>query len=271
MRTIKKIIVSMVTILMLFIPTLSNAVAYQNNRDMLGDFNYLVGVNEENLTSLMLRENTKSSQKLSSIIKGQDYGKSINYSVTVKDASGNDVELNDWKILYNDGTNVYIMLGDYLENKLIPSSANVIKSGKYGVYWSDSVNSTQAVAMLANNTIWADFAKGYDGESATGTPNDIMVYSSYNKSNTNSVADHVDVGEIRYPIIHNTVIENIHGYWLLNKYETSTNDIIKTVQCDSTTTEITPPSGESYTSYVFIGNSNIHNEKYGRTCYITSC
>ena len=73
---------------------------------------------------------TQKHKKLTEIIKNTDYGKSIDYSVTV-----NGTTLNNWKVFLNDSNNIYIILGDYLEARLIPDATGLTtySNHKYSV------------------------------------------------------------------------------------------------------------------------------------------
>ncbi|MBO5477701.1 MAG: prepilin-type N-terminal cleavage/methylation domain-containing protein [Clostridia bacterium] len=131
-----------------------------------------------------------TSKTLVSQIKPADYGKSINYSVTVKNADDEDITLTDWKVFYNDGTNVYIILGDYLNNTLIDTTkTKMTTTGTYQAYWtSESVaDNTEAVATLTNTENWSQFATGRGAQSAIGSPTGEMFVASWNANpNTNT-------------------------------------------------------------------------------------
>ena len=71
------------------------------------------------------------------------YGQEIDYGVNLD----GDTSTNDWKILYNDGINVYIIASDYVPNThaAIPTTLgmSVVENYTYNLYWS-SGNSTKA-------------------------------------------------------------------------------------------------------------------------------
>ena len=161
-----------------------------------------------------------TSKTLVSQIKPADYGKSINYSVTVKNADDEDITLTDWKVFYNDGTNVYIILGDYLNNTLIDTTkTKMTTTGTYQAYWtSESVaNATEAVATLTNTENWSQFATGRGAQSATGTPTAEMLISSYNvKHKTNLVYTddpELDTTDTLY-VPHRSEVQGCFGYRL---------------------------------------------------------
>ena len=56
-------------------------------------------------------DTSEPKQALKDKITATNYGDKVNYSVTV-----NGVTLNNWKIFYNDGTNVIMVYNDYLPN-----------------------------------------------------------------------------------------------------------------------------------------------------------
>lgn len=101
------------------------------------------------------KDNIKKG-KLSEIIDTTDYGKTINYS-----ANG----VNDWKVFYNDGTNIFIITTDYLENSLIPNNIGIGVGGKYGVYFKN-VNNKQAAEILTNKNNWEIFSTGKGAKEA---------------------------------------------------------------------------------------------------------
>lgn len=145
----------------------------------LADLNNITNIVDQAIND----ETEKSAQTnptLVSQITAKDYGKTINYSVTI-----NETELSDWKVFYNDGTNVYIMLSNYLNNSLIPTSTGMKTKGSYAAYWESSSLSTptnqSAIEILNNTTYWADFAKGRGGETATGGPTLDMYVLSWNE------------------------------------------------------------------------------------------
>ncbi len=99
----------------------------------------LIEIDTERIEYLMDENETcnfKSAdveQKLTNLINLEDYGKNIDYIVTIKEKI-----LDNWKIFLNDGNNVYIILGDYLEAKLMPNNSNIgndLTNYKYNV-WS---------------------------------------------------------------------------------------------------------------------------------------
>lgn len=67
-----------------------------------------------------------TSQKLVDIVTSEDYGKSIDYSVIV-----NGTTLNNWKVFFNDGNNVYIILATCLPVGLGPDFDNRFERSAY--------------------------------------------------------------------------------------------------------------------------------------------
>lgn len=105
--------------------------------------------------------------KISEIIDATDYGKTINYS-----ANG----VNEWKVFYNDGKNVFIITTDYLENRLIPNIIEIGTGGKYGVYFKN-VDNKQAAEILKNKDNWEIFSTGKGAKEAYRSSNVRYVYS----------------------------------------------------------------------------------------------
>ncbi len=123
--------------------------------------------------------------KLIDIITPADYGKKINYS-----ANGVD----DWKVFYNDGVNVYIIASDYLDISSITTPIDFIKmqminNNDYMVCWNQNIETNiEASGTLTNTDNWTAFATGKGGESATGGPTYEMLADSWKQNpKTNSV------------------------------------------------------------------------------------
>lgn len=155
---------------------------------------------------------TVPNATLVSQITANDYGKTINYSVTVK-----GTQVLDWKVFYNDGVSVYIIKSDYLDNNLIPSSTGIRKTGKYVTYWDGTSNKT-ASATLTNINNWSEFASGKGGKWATGGTTIEMFVESWNAKGytklytaTNSTG--YCIGTVENPTTTNvSMSEHIVGY-----------------------------------------------------------
>ena len=161
-----------------------------------------------------------SKLNLAETITGSDYGKAINYSATVQGE-----EVNNWKVFYNDGTNVYIILDDYLENRLLPAETGLQTKNKYSVY--SSKDRDTLLTALTTQSNWSEFANGVAGATATGSPTNEQFVNSWNR---NSVVNErkLEVGEYYYGDInggvlsdptklyipHTETIDNCNGYWL---------------------------------------------------------
>ena len=173
------------------------------------DYEHITDVNLVNVY-----EPGNIEQRLVDLINEEDYGKSVNYSVTVQGET-----LNNWKIFYNDGTNVYLMYGDYLEASLMPAGNNIgkdISNYKYGVK-SNSGGVSTLVSWIRNTTTWSDFAAGYSGAVATGSPSLDQLNESLKKPNklNSSISGS---GSLYLP--KDNTFENCSGYWL-NKSSTA--------------------------------------------------
>ena len=103
---------------------------------------------------------------------------------------------NGWQYFYDDGTNIYLIYADYLENGKIPSGTGISKNG-YRVYLTNStISRDYFVDYLKSTTTWSGFATGVTnalaaksvtvtGVTATGAPTPEMWTESYNaKYNT---------------------------------------------------------------------------------------
>ena len=151
-----------------------------------------------------------TKQTLVSQITGSDYGKAINYSATVKGE-----QINNWKVFYNDGNNVYIILDNYLENRLLPNETNLQIGYKYSVY--SNVSREKLLEGLTTESYWSEFANGVEGALATGTPTAEMLIKSYNEKkevNLNYIdRPTLDRDETLY-VPNKSGIDNCNAYWL---------------------------------------------------------
>lgn len=128
---------------------------------------------------------TPSKPTLVSQITPSDYGKTINYSVTVKNNNNENVTLNDWKVFYNDGNNVYIIMSECIDSSLFPTNSGLIAGSssvgyEYAVGFSSGTSSTDAEALLQNEQIWSGFAGGRGALNAIGSPTTEMFEASWN-------------------------------------------------------------------------------------------
>ena len=137
------------------------------------DGKYQISVSEIYNSSL---EKAKTSKKLTEIVKNTDYGKSINYSVTV-----NGTTLNDWKVFLNDGNNVYIILSGNLAGNLMPNLGYPVANygGWYGLEYESEGTPEEIIDCLGSTVIFMDFANGRGASSATGAPTLEQFEASY--------------------------------------------------------------------------------------------
>ena len=94
------------------------------------------------------------------------------------------VTSDDWRILYKDEENVYVILADYLPAEQVPASAGLdtnVADYPYCV-WSDIDQST-FINGLKNEVAWNNFANGIIGATVTGTPTAELLMKSYNIKN----------------------------------------------------------------------------------------
>jgi len=125
-------------------------------------------------------------------ITATNYGDSVDYTITAPDP--NNGTYSDWKIFYNDGTNVYIITGDCVPvNKInvagMTSGMTILTSGDYAVYGQYDQYyhfGADGVDQLVNTANWSNFANGtsagkkIDGATATGGPTLDMWIASWN-------------------------------------------------------------------------------------------
>lgn len=153
---------------------------------------YMLNAFEQKMDEIVNNDSVNSKKTtLVSQIKPSDYGKSINYSVTV-----NGIELNNWKVFYNDGTNVYIIAGEYLPNAVVDleKTGMVYGSGSYAIK-ANVTDKNEAIEILTNPNNWEAFAKGKGAKSAQGAPTLEMWLGSWHaKGYTHVYTDKDDAG-----------------------------------------------------------------------------
>ena len=162
-----------------------------------------------------------SKLNLAETITGSDYGKAINYSATVQGE-----EVNNWKVFYNDGTNVYIILDDYLENRLLPTATGLQTKNKYSVY--SNTDRDTLVTALTKTSNWSEFASGVEGATATGGSTVEMLISSYNQKMKKDL-DYTKIPNLgtsdELYIPNKVIVDNCYGYWLISPNILDSNKI----------------------------------------------
>ncbi len=172
---------------------------------------------DDNTGSTTPIEPTKKT--LVSQITGNDYGKAINYSATVKGE-----QVNNWKVFYNDGTNVYIILDDYLENRLLPSETGLQTYSKYSVY--SNISRDKLIEALTDESNWREFANGVSGATGQGTPSVEMLMASYNNKNGTNL-NYIDRPSINLKdtlyLPHTSIVDNCSTLFFISPYESNPN------------------------------------------------
>lgn len=146
-------------------------------------------------------------QVLTSVIASSNYGDKVSYS-----ANG----VTDWKVFYNDGSNVFIIASDYLDNQYLPSNAlmgthadypysaywpsgsvyldnvtgaadiDTTISNKYILNWltaypTSTNQNIKAIATLMDQDVWEVFADSTYADSAIASPMYEMFAKSWNQ------------------------------------------------------------------------------------------
>ena len=171
-------------------------------------------------------------ETLISQITPEDYGKNINYKTTVKNNTTNEnQEVSNWKLLYKDNNFVYIILDDFLPNNLVPISTGLTISGTHVV--NSRINRTALLYGLRTTSYWSEFANGYEGATAQGTPEFDIVMKSYNEKHKASVKTDstitgsftIDNTDTLY-VPHNSIYNGIVFYWLAAEYSSSSTNYV---------------------------------------------
>ena len=149
-------------------------------------------------------------------IQPSDYGKAINYSTTVE---GEVVD--NWKVFYNDGTNVYIILDNYLPNKLVPKEAGLKNTYTYNVY--SDVDRDTLLTGLTTEGYWSQFANGVEDATAVGGPTNAQFVASWNENpivNSIKLTEETNTRGLtdKSKLYITSGLSNCYGYWLLSSY-----------------------------------------------------
>lgn len=121
------------------------------------------------------------------------YGKTVNYSAN---------DTTDWKIFYSDGTHIFLIKSDYLENTKIPSNTVMTKNGTYNAYWgafpevitdrqdelfmakgfnlNSNLPNSKCAGRLLTPSIWNSFVDTTYADYAIGGPTIEMYVASWN-------------------------------------------------------------------------------------------
>ena len=165
-------------------------------------------------------------ETLVSQITAEYYGKNINYTATVKGQ-----KVSNWKVLYNDKSNIYLLLDEFLPNSLVPATAGLVTSEKYKVY----SNTSRDVLLkgLKTESYWSEFANGVTGAKAQGAPKfDILIKSYNEKYNTSMNTDSMNIEnrildntDTLY-VTHSTgIYEGVTSYWLDAAYPNNSTHV----------------------------------------------
>ncbi len=133
-----------------------------------------------------LTEDEKTSGIFSKIVTSRNYGDYVDYPI---DLNGDGNTTNDWKIFYNNGTNIFMIAADYVPNTssyLDNAATGMVTADTYGLYWSEAPSTTQTVnpsVLTLFNQSWTDYSTNPSGKAASillNTNNwDGFVNSSY--------------------------------------------------------------------------------------------
>ena len=146
-------------------------------------------------------------EKLSDLVTEENYGDYVDYPVDL--GIGADGTQDDWKIFYDNGTNIFIIAADYVPNTKISTAAGragMTQSGTYNNYWSSAPSeidtnynpdilelfsiknsytltnytSSYCVSKLLSTNYWDDFKNTTYADYAVGGPTLEMWCASWN-------------------------------------------------------------------------------------------
>ena len=181
---------------------------------------------------------TPTKIPLISQITPQDYGRSINYKCTVKNNMKNtNQEVSNWKLLYKDDNNIYIILDDFLSVHLVPEATGLSTALEYMI--CSDISREALLNGLRTKSYWSEFANGYEGAEAQGTPNYEMIMKSHNEKHETDLYTDPSIKTIYtfYDSLYflNSAVDGVNQYWLSDEYPREGDSFfIWDVQCDGT-------------------------------------
>ncbi len=146
-------------------------------------------------------------EKLSDLVTSENYGDYVDYPVDL--GIGADGTQDDWKIFYDNGTNIFIIAADYVPNTKISTvagRAGMTQSDTYNNYWDSdpseldtnynpdilelfsienkyaltSYTNSYCVSKLLSTNYWDDFKNTTYADYAVGGPTLEMWCASWN-------------------------------------------------------------------------------------------
>lgn len=129
-------------------------------------------------------DETKTT-KVASDITASDYGKSVNYTVSVtNNSTNNKEEVSGWKIFYADGTNIYLIRDSYVKCSLLATTTNNGTKTSHQVTWSTG-DANNPTARFDN------VLQDYVGSESITTTNPARTWLSKYLSNYSSTKDNM--------------------------------------------------------------------------------
>ena len=185
------------------------------------------------------------------------------YGLKVTDYTSQNGQ-NDWRIFYSDGTQVFLITGDYIntaETNRINTTATGMTTSDYNAYWSSApafqtvdyttltrfkateytlqsgINNSKCVSTLLNDNNWSSYKdSGNKAEKAIGSPTIEMWMDSWNK---------------RYPSDK------------LYCNNTDTNGYYVGTSSSPTSTSVSTSGKEGYKSKLYYPHTSRYNSCYG--------
>lgn len=157
--------------------------AWNTNLDGTGtsytDEQNVINLSDTNEAIVRLYAQWEEDKKATEVIKATSYGEPVDYS-----ANG----IEDWKIFYNDGTNIYIITGGYAPNTGLNCATGLKLYRKFAVYGPEKTwTRDEFLNWLSDSTYWTAYANGtsggleIEGAVATGGPTIEQFWASYNE------------------------------------------------------------------------------------------
>ena len=138
---------------------------------------------------------------------------------------GTESTSDDWRVLYKDESNVYVILSDYLPVSELQADLGLQTDSvnyKYSVWSNISANDLNS--KLSDESKWSKFTNEIDNVTCLGAISETVILDSFNYVNgTNWTFQQwpdFSSSSLKYDlyVVHDEIYEGCNGYWL-NKYQ----------------------------------------------------
>lgn len=165
-----------------------------------------------------LTNDFSQSPETLALVTNDNIGEYINVG---NDIVGTESTTDDWRILYTDENNVYVILADYLPAGQVPEESGLATDEENYPYsvWSDEDRDV-LINGLIDETAWSGFTNGIYEATATGSPTAELLINSYNAKNgtelvyTDTPTLDSTTEDYSLYVPHTSVVSGCYGYLL---------------------------------------------------------